>query len=112
MHIGNERDMNKCKVIMSDSKLELAHGFDERRGLDVTYGASELQCAKRGGQHEGRSGVSHLDIYTSTMHTSGCSPVSSTGTLETRSIQSWIAFVTWGTIYGVFHVGRKHFGTG
>lgn len=38
-------------------------------------------------------------IYTSTMHTSGCSPVSSTGILETRSIQSWIAFVTWGTIY-------------
>ena len=34
---------------MSHSELELAHGFDERRRLNVTYGASELQCVKRGG---------------------------------------------------------------
>jgi hypothetical protein len=35
---------------------------------------------------------------TSTMQTSGCSPVSSTGTFDTRSIQSWTALVKWGTI--------------
>lgn len=86
MHIGDERDMNKCKVIISNSKLELAHGLDERRGLDVTYGASELECAKKGGSM--KSVRMYLDICTSTMHTSGRSPVSSTGTLETRSIQS------------------------
>jgi hypothetical protein len=54
---------------------------------------------KAGGRMKSRSDGSHLDIYTSTMHTSGSSPVSSTVTLETRSIQSWIAFVTCGTIY-------------
>lgn len=40
-----------------------------------------------------------VDEHTSTMQTSGSSPDSSTGTLETRSIQSCISFVTWGTIY-------------
>ena len=33
------------------------------------------------------------------MQTSGSSPDSSTGIFEMRSIQSWISFVTWGTIY-------------
>ena len=36
---------------------------------------------------------------TSTMQTSGSSPVSSTGIFDTRSIQSWIALVMWGTIF-------------
>ena len=38
---------------------------------------------------------------TSTIQRSGSSPELSTGIFETRSIQSWIAFVTWGTIYRV-----------
>lgn len=34
------------------------------------------------------------------MHTSGSSSVSSTGSLATCSIQSWISLVRWGMIYG------------
>lgn len=40
--------------------------------------------------------------HTSIMHTSGSSPVLSAGILDTRSIQSWIAVVTCGTICTVF----------
>jgi len=38
-------------------------------------------------------------MHTSMIQTSGSSPESSTGILDTRSIQSWIALVTCGTIY-------------
>jgi hypothetical protein len=56
--------MNKCKIVKTDSKLKLAHGFDERRGLDVTHCASELECAERGGYDEKHSDGSRLNnIY-------------------------------------------------
>ena len=38
-------------------------------------------------------------MHTSMIQTSGSSLESSTGILDTRSIQSWIALVTCGTIY-------------
>jgi hypothetical protein len=42
------------------------------------------------------------------MQTSGSSVVLSTGIFDTRSIQSWIALVTCGTIYGLFtNLGKQ-----
>ena len=35
--------MDERKVLVSDAELELSHGLYERRGLDVTDGASKLK---------------------------------------------------------------------
>ena len=96
MHVGNERDMDEGKVFVSNPELELPHGFDERRRLDVADGTAELFI----GENEIYRYVHHCSGRTSTMQTSGSSFESSTGILDTRSIQSWMAFVTWGTIFG------------
>ena len=88
--------MNEGKVFVSDPELELPHGFDEWRRLNVANGTTELSI----GENEIHQRTRHRSGRTSTMQTSGSSFESSTGILETRSIQSWMAFVTWGTIFG------------
>lgn len=102
VHVGDERDMNECEVFVADSELELTHGFDEWGGFNVTDSTPKLK--KQWATFHPPIVIRMLsrnkrqEEHTSTMQTSGSSPVSSTGTLETRSIQSWIAFVTCGTI--------------
>lgn len=39
----HERDVEERKVVLADAELELAHGLDERRRLDVADGAAKLQ---------------------------------------------------------------------
>ena len=93
MHIGNKGYMDEGEVLVPDAELELSHRFDERRGLNVTDSPTELSSQDKWVYYD-----RNVDIRTSTMQTSGSSPVLSTGILETRSIQSCIAFVTCGTI--------------
>jgi hypothetical protein len=76
--------MNKRKVVMTDSELKLSHGFYERSRLDITNSTSEL----RGIVNQGTIIVRRERSDTSMIQTSGISPDSSTGILETRSIQS------------------------
>ena len=45
VHIWDERHVNQSKVFVSNTELELPHCLDERGGLDITHGASELQRA-------------------------------------------------------------------
>jgi len=52
----------------------------------------------REGKEVSLNGKGRYGGPTSMIQTSGSSPDSSTGILETRSIQSWIALVTCGTI--------------
>jgi hypothetical protein len=75
---------------VADTELELAHGLDEGSRLNVTNGTTKLH-------------VSSVTVprLTSTMQTSGSSPVSSAEVLATRSTQSWTALVRWGTIWTV-----------
>lgn len=42
VHVGDKRYVNEREVFVSDTELELAHSFDEGRGLDVSNGTSEL----------------------------------------------------------------------
>lgn len=42
VHVGDERHVDEREVFVSDTELELAHSFDERRRLDVSNGTSEL----------------------------------------------------------------------
>ena len=42
VHVGHERDVDECKVVVADAELELTHGFDEGGGFDVTNCAAEL----------------------------------------------------------------------
>ena len=87
VHIGDQRYMNHGKILQADAKLELAHSFNKGCRLNVTHCASQLK---------GRQGVFWGEEMwqTSTMQTSGSSRESSTGILDTRSIQSWMPFVT------------------
>lgn len=39
---GDERDVDKSKVFMADSELELTHGLDERHRFNITNGTTEL----------------------------------------------------------------------
>lgn len=45
MHVNNQGDMNKSKIFGSNTELELAHGFDERRRFDVADRPSKLDEA-------------------------------------------------------------------
>jgi hypothetical protein len=93
VEVGNQRNVDEGKVIVSNAELELTHGFDERSGFDVSDCTAELWDTFNDCRDYTRT-----ETRTSTIQTSGCSPVSSTGIFATRSIQSWISFVTWGTI--------------
>ncbi len=42
VHVGNERYMDEREVLVTDTELELAHSFDEGRGLDVSNGTTKL----------------------------------------------------------------------
>ena len=42
LHIGNKRDVNKCKVIVSHTELELAHRLNEGGGFDITHSSAKL----------------------------------------------------------------------
>ena len=46
VHIGNQRDVNQGKVLVTYAELKLPHGLDERRRLDVTHGTTELVTDK------------------------------------------------------------------
>ena len=89
MHIGNQGDVNESEVLVTDAELELSHCLDERCRLNVTDCTTQLNRDKQAFSLD-----SFRRGHTSTMHTSGSSLVSSTGILDTRSIQSWIALVT------------------
>lgn len=45
VHVGDEGDVDKSEVIVTDAELELTHGFYEGRGFDVADCASELHNA-------------------------------------------------------------------
>jgi hypothetical protein len=90
VHVWDKRHVNQSKIFVADAELKLAHCFDERGRFDVTYGASQLKDIISY-SITARKPLQRGELA-STMHTSGSSPVSSTGILETRSIQSWIAF--------------------
>ena len=98
MQIRHERDMDEGKVVVSDAELELTHGFDKGGGFNVAYCSSKLRGYKMEKLECDDCRDRDVRRLTSTIQTSGSSPDSSTGILETRSIQSWIAFVTCGTI--------------
>lgn len=38
----NQGDVEKSKVVLAHTELELPHGFDERRRLNVSNGTAEL----------------------------------------------------------------------
>jgi hypothetical protein len=42
VQVGHQRDVDACKVGVPNPELELAHRFDKRSRLDVTYGPAEL----------------------------------------------------------------------
>ena len=48
VHVGDEGDMDERKVFVANAELELAHGFYERRGLDVPDRPSELDVQRTG----------------------------------------------------------------
>ena len=82
MHIRYERYMDQSKIIVTDAELELPHGLYEGCRLDVTDGSTEL------GNASASRALAITTQHTSTIQTSGSSPVLSTGIFATRSIQS------------------------
>ena len=46
--------MNEGKILVSNAELELAHGFDERSGFDITYRATKLMWVSEQGQYQQR----------------------------------------------------------
>ena len=45
VEVWNQRDVDKGKVVVTHSELELSHGFYERSGLNVAYSAPELEAS-------------------------------------------------------------------
>jgi len=45
VQIGDEGNVDKGEIGGADTELELAHGFNERRGFDVADGSSEFDDA-------------------------------------------------------------------
>lgn len=43
MHVGNEGNVDKGKVVVTNAELELTHSFDEGSGFDIANGSTELQ---------------------------------------------------------------------
>jgi len=43
MHVGHEGNVDECKVLRSNTELELSHRLDERCGFNVTNGSTELK---------------------------------------------------------------------
>ena len=84
VHVRDERNVNQREVFVANPELELPHGFYEWRRLNVSDRPPELNVTKTFSYNT----VAQAIARTSTMHTSGSSPVSSTGIFETRSIQS------------------------
>jgi len=84
MHIRYKRDMDERKVLVANAELELPHRLYEGRGFDITNRSAQLsmRLSEQGTRLNKREG------HTSTMQRSGSSPVSSTGILDTLSIQS------------------------
>jgi len=70
------------EILMTDAELELPHCLYERRGLDIADRSTELAI-----KVSKRKRV-NTQTRTSTMQRSGSSQVSSTGILDTLSIQS------------------------
>ncbi len=83
MHIRYEGHVYESEVFMTNAELELPHGLYKGRGLDITDCTAKLTI-KLSRTARKRTEVKH----TSTMQRSGSSPVSSTGILDTLSIQS------------------------
>lgn len=42
MHIGDQRDVDQSKVLVSDTELKLAHRLHEGRGFNVTNRTTKL----------------------------------------------------------------------
>jgi hypothetical protein len=101
MQVRDERNVDARKVGVADAELKLPHRLDERRGLNVADGPAELAQPVSETEPKVTS-----TMFTSMMQMSGSSAVSSTGILATRSTQSWMALVKWGTIY-VFTVSSS-----
>jgi hypothetical protein len=83
MHIRYERHVYESEIFMTDAELELSHCLYKGRGLDIADRSAELTTQLSRTARE-QTGAGH----TSTMQRSGSSPVSSTGILDTLSIQS------------------------
>jgi hypothetical protein len=94
VHIRHERDVYKRKVFATDTELELSQRLYKWCRFDIADRSAELAIYVN--KEEAREYIK--STLTSTMQRSGSSPVSSTGILDTLSIQSWMASVTWGTI--------------
>jgi hypothetical protein len=47
MEVWDQRDVDKRKVVVTHSELELSHGFYERSGLDVTHSTPKLEMNVR-----------------------------------------------------------------
>jgi hypothetical protein len=45
VHVGHERNVDECKVIRSNTELELPHRLNERRRLNVTNSSTQLEHA-------------------------------------------------------------------
>lgn len=43
VHIGDKRYVDEGEVLVSDAELELPHGFDEWRRLDITDSTAQLR---------------------------------------------------------------------
>ncbi len=83
MHIRHERHVYKSEVFMTNAELKLPHCLYKRGRLDIADGTAELPIKVSRVAREW-TGLKH----TSTIQRSGSSPVSSTGILDTLSIQS------------------------
>ena len=45
VHLGHEGNVDKCKVLRSNTELELSHCLDEGCRFDITDGSTELKQA-------------------------------------------------------------------
>ena len=84
VHIRHERDVYERKVLVTNAELELPHCLYKGRGLDIANRSAELTMYV----FEWAKDDCEYAKHTSTMQRSGSSPVSSTGILDTLSIQS------------------------
>jgi len=84
VHIRHERDVYKRKVLATDTELELSQRLYKWCGFDIANRSAELTIYV----NKGKAREDIEVIHTSTMQRSGSSPVSSTGILDTLSIQS------------------------
>jgi len=84
VHIRHERDVYKRKVFATDTELELPQRLYKWCRFDIANRSAELAIYV----NNEKARESKKVIHTSTMQRSGSSPVSSTGILDTLSIQS------------------------